>query len=198
MTTTGIAASSADTADEAESLLVQALLASGASDGLVYVMSTETRGPRELELMIELDTDRHALAHEHRELRWARVIVPNAADTEVAVQRARRLWPTLLVPNLNGLDVKSWDAHRYRAFRARVTEAYAARFVTGPNWAWSMNERRGVQWARTRGIPIHGLTGREVSDDELASEIQEVDGLARTRLAEANWTEERIERALAG
>lgn len=195
--TTGIVAQSTDAADEAESLLVQALLASGASDGLVYVMSTETRGPRELELMIELDTDRHALAHEHRELRWARVTVPNAADTEVAVQRARRLWPTLLVPNLNGLDVKGWNADRYRGFKNRVTEAYAARVVAGPNWAWSLNERRGVQWARAHGIPIHQLTGREASDHELTSEIQHVDRLARTQLAEAGWTEERIDRTLA-
>jgi hypothetical protein len=99
--------------DEAEGLLRQALLACGADDGIVYVMSTKTRGPREFELMIELDADRETLATEHRARRWERVIQPNAADTAAAVQRARRLWPHLLVPNLNGLDVAAWEAEDY-------------------------------------------------------------------------------------
>ena len=89
-------------ADPAEHLLVQAFLAAGAADGIVYVMSTETRGPRELELLIELSATREELGTTYRRERWLRIIQPNALATEVAVQRARRLWPELLVINHNG------------------------------------------------------------------------------------------------
>lgn len=182
--------------DEAEGLLRQALVACGADDGIVYVMSTETRGPRELELMIELDADRETLAAEHRARRWERVIQPNAAETAIAVQRARSLWPHLLVPNLNGLDVAAWDPEHYRAFRERLTESYAVHFVAAPLWAWSTNERRSVPWARGRGIPIYGLGGQELSDETLAEHMAHVDEVAAMMLDDAGWSDERIARAV--
>lgn len=183
-------------ADGAEALLHQALLASGLADGLAYVMSTETRGPRELELMMELDVDREALSGEHRTQRWERVIQPNAAEAAIAVQRARRLWPHLLIPNLNGLDVPGWEPGHYRGFRERLTETYAVLFVAAPLWAWSANERRGAAWARGRGIPIFGLGGQELTDEQLAAEMGRVDDEAGAMLRQAGWPEERIAQAV--
>ena len=178
--------------DQHEALLVQALRACGADEGIVYVMSTETRGRRELELLIELDVSREALVREHRSERWNRVVRPNAADTEVAVQRARRLWPHLLVVNHNGLDVPGWTAANYYAFKRRLVERFVVACVAGPHWAWSDSERRGLG-ALAGKVPVFALSGLEAEVSQLATESRRVDREARALLESAGWAPERVD-----
>ena len=92
----------------------------------------------------------------------------------------------------NGLDVPGWTSSNYSSFKTRLVEKFAVHMVVDPDWAWSDNERRGLNWALRRNLPIYERTGREVSVEELRAQSRKVEEDARTQLAEAGWDDQRI------
>ncbi len=79
------------------------------------------------------------------------------------------------MPNLVGLDMPEWRSNEYSVFKRMVLARFAKLVVTGPDWAYSNNERLRLVAAVTQGLEVFDPEGTPVSLKALVADAAAAD-----------------------
>jgi hypothetical protein len=175
-----------------QNILLDAFLAAGADDGLVYVSVPITSGPREFRLMSELGCSRDRLRREFRTKWLSEVVRPNEEEAIAYAARVRALFPQHLVVEPARLHVAEWGQEDYGNFWETLIRRYAIRVIASPHWAFSVGSTHEIAIALELGLPILDIGGRPLDQSSLAGMASS----ARQEILRMGFSSEEIEQYL--